>query len=90
MPLSLIIVTMKQMHLICLLMIAAQNGFSTIEETLDYIYTVHCRGDIREWLQCKYHELFNLYQLGEYVCPLGEKYFDNGVRHELDQSFKLA
>ena len=74
---------MKQMHLICLLMIAAQNGFSTIEETLDYIYTVHCRGDIREWLQYKYHELFNLY-------PLGEKYFDNGVKHELDQSFKLA
>lgn len=54
---------MKQMHLICLLMIAAQNGFSTIEETLDYIYAVHCRGDIREWLQYKYHELFNLYQL---------------------------
>ena len=90
MPLSLIITTMKQVHLICLLMIAAQNGFSTIEETLDYIYTVHCIGDIREWLQYKYNELFNLYQLGEYVGPLGEKYFDNGVRHELDQSFKLA
>ena len=81
---------MKQLHLICLLMIAAQNGFSTIEETIDYIYTVHCRGDIREWLQCKYHDLFNLYQLGEYVGPLEEKYFDNGVKHELDQSFKLA
>ena len=81
---------MKQVHLICLLMIAEQNGFSTIEETLDYIYTVHCRGDIREWLQYKYNELFNLYQLGEYVGPFGEKYFDNGVIHELDQSFKLA
>lgn len=65
---------MKQVHLICLLMVAKQNGFSTIEQTLDYIY----------------HELFNLYQLGEYVGPLGEKYFDNGVRHDLDQSFKLA